>query len=84
MYDIPAMVKSISDVFSSLFGWRTSVVEKTESREIISDKQDLERACGFAEEAIMHVESNGVWLSQRHAQTFKKLVKKFRKYRNRP
>lgn len=84
MYDIPAMVKSISDAFSSLFGWRTSVVEKTESKEIISDKQDLERACGYADEALMFVEQHGVWLTERHARSFRLKVKKFRKYRNRP
>lgn len=84
MYDIPAMVRAVSDAFSSLFNWRTSSVEKIESKEIISDKRDLERACGYAEEAIMLVNRYAQWDdSAKYVKIYRNKVEKFRKYRNR-
>lgn len=76
-----AAIRACADMIANFFGWRESVSDNQATHEVIDDKQDLEKACNYAEEAVEVVEQNAVWLEEKHKNKFTSLVKKFRKYK---
>lgn len=76
-----AVIKACADMIANFFGWRESVSDNQATHEVIDDKQDLEKACNFAEEAIEIVEKEAIWIESKSQSKFRLLVKKFRKYK---
>lgn len=68
-------------MFANLFNWRTSVSDNEATHEIIDDKQDLERACNYAENAFAAVEAGAVFHKKNQKFKYDFFLKKFRKYR---
>lgn len=78
---ITTAIEAIADMLGKLFNWRTSATENKSITEVIDDKQDLEKACRYAEEAITLAQKHCYFDSVRDERRFENLVKKFRKYR---
>ncbi len=78
---IVGAVKAIADMLANFFGWRTSASDNQSIAEVIDDKQDLEKACRYADEAVSYVHKHAFWDEVRHANHFDALVKRFRRYR---
>lgn len=76
-----AIIKACADMLANFFGWREAVSDNQATHEVIDDKQDLEKACNFAEEAIEVAEQEAIWLKERHRRKFNIFVRKFRKYK---
>lgn len=78
---ITDVVKSISDMFAGLFNWRTSVNESKAVTEIVGDKRDLEKACRYADFAMMVVEHKATFVDEKSRRRFERFVRKFRSIR---
>lgn len=52
MYDIPAMIKAITDMVAGVFNFKKSKVENASTIEVLSDKERQEKAIYHAEKAI--------------------------------
>lgn len=76
-----ALLKAVADMFSGFFNWRTAACENEVSHEVVGDKQDLERACLYAEYAFEAVEQGAKFFNKRQKFKFEHFKKKFRKLR---
>ena len=78
---IAEIVRSVADMFSNFFGWRTSASNNEAMHEVIDDKKDLEKACKYPDEACSFAQAHAFLDEVRHGNHFDMLVRKFRRYR---
>lgn len=78
---ITGAVQAIADMFANFFGWRSSAASNQITKTVVDDKEDLEKACLYAEEMVTWVQKNATWKKDIYVKHFNSLVRKFRKYR---
>ncbi len=81
MFDFAGVIKSVGEVFSSLFDYFKTVKENQSETEVIQDKHDMEKACRYAENAISIVEKSAFFFKKKDKFRFGYFVKKFRKFK---
>lgn len=81
MFGITGAITAISNMLAELFGWRTAEVERQLESEVVEDKRDLEKACGFAELALSRAEKYRHLFGKLDRHSFEKNLRKFRGYR---
>lgn len=78
---ITATIQAIAEMFSNFFGWRTEESKTKAESAVIEDKQDLERACKYAEDAFDYTSRYATWLLPKYEERYKNILKKFRRCR---
>ena len=77
LYDIPAFLKSISDLGNKVFDFKKTAKEHQAETEIMKDDERKVKALRYADEALELIENSNGYLNEFDLHKFKKLKQKF-------
>lgn len=75
-----SIVSLLLSCVDRLLDYKKTVCDNAPTTEVLDDKNNLEKACRFAEMAFEHVDKKAVFLKPRDQRKFELIMKKFRKY----